>query len=81
MEPGVSLSLSSPKRGGEGTRTPNPLLAKQMRYQLRHAPASAENRYVILNRIRGFLPGLTNLIPLELLESQESSAREEEQNQ
>ena len=24
--------------GGEGTRTPNPLLAKQMRYQLRHAP-------------------------------------------
>ena len=24
--------------GGEGTRTPNPLLAKQVRYQLRHAP-------------------------------------------
>jgi len=48
---------------------------------LRHAPASAENRYVILNRIRGFLPGLTNLIPLELLESQESSTRKEEQNQ
>lgn len=25
-------------RGGEGIRTPNPLRAKQMRYQLRHAP-------------------------------------------
>lgn len=25
-------------RGGKGTRTPNPLLAKQVRYQLRHAP-------------------------------------------
>ena len=24
--------------GAEGTRTPNPLLAKQMRYQLRHGP-------------------------------------------
>src|SRR5690625_2545165 len=24
--------------GGKGTRTPNPLLAKQVRYQLRHAP-------------------------------------------
>ena len=24
--------------GGKGTRTPNPLLAKQMRYQLRHTP-------------------------------------------
>src|SRR5699024_5296023 len=24
--------------GGKGTRTPNPLLAQQMRYQLRHAP-------------------------------------------
>lgn len=24
--------------GGTGTRTPNPLLAKQVRYQLRHAP-------------------------------------------
>lgn len=26
--------------GGTGTRTPNPLLAKQVRYQLRHAPVS-----------------------------------------
>ena len=26
--------------GGEGTRTPNPLLAKQVRYQLRHGPAT-----------------------------------------
>lgn len=25
-------------RGGKGTRTPNPLLAKQVRYQLRHTP-------------------------------------------
>ena len=27
--------------GGEGTRTPNPLLAKQVRYQLRHGPWSS----------------------------------------
>jgi hypothetical protein len=27
-----------PYGGGTGTRTPNPLLAKQVRYQLRHAP-------------------------------------------
>ena len=27
-----------PYGGGKGTRTPNPLLAKQVRYQLRHAP-------------------------------------------
>src|SRR5690606_10004037 len=26
--------------GGEGTRTPNPLLAKQVRYQRRHAPGA-----------------------------------------
>ena len=25
-------------RGAKGTRTPNPLLAKQVRYQLRHSP-------------------------------------------
>src|SRR5699024_3642723 len=31
----LSQSCSS---GGKGTRTPNPLLAKQMRYQLRHTP-------------------------------------------
>jgi hypothetical protein len=27
--------------GGTGTRTPNPLLAKQVRYQLRHAPRNS----------------------------------------
>ena len=26
--------------GAKGTRTPNPLLAKQVRYQLRHGPRS-----------------------------------------
>ncbi len=26
--------------GAKGTRTPNPLLAKQVRYQLRHGPGS-----------------------------------------
>ena len=31
----VSLTFS----GAEGTRTPNPLLAKQVRYQLRHSPS------------------------------------------
>ena len=29
---------ASDQGGGEGTRTPNPLLAKQVRCQLRHAP-------------------------------------------
>ena len=28
------------RRGAKGTRTPNPLLAKQVRYQLRHGPRS-----------------------------------------
>jgi hypothetical protein len=28
--------------GAKGTRTPNPLLAKQVRYQLRHGPGLAE---------------------------------------
>ncbi|MCU1553205.1 MAG: hypothetical protein JWM13_691 [Arthrobacter sp.] len=31
-------SFTIPYGGGTGTRTPNPLLAKQVRYQLRHAP-------------------------------------------
>ncbi len=30
--------LNSFSSGGKGTRTPNPLLAKQVRYQLRHTP-------------------------------------------
>ena len=30
--------------GAKGTRTPNPLLAKQVRYQLRHGPKLAEAR-------------------------------------
>ena len=37
-----------PFGGGKGTRTPNPLLAKQVRYQLRHAPVSEYFRYFIL---------------------------------
>ena len=28
--------------GAKGTRTPNPLLAKQVRYQLRHGPVNTE---------------------------------------
>jgi hypothetical protein len=28
--------------GAKGTRTPNPLLAKQVRYQLRHGPSDTE---------------------------------------
>src|SRR5690625_3926743 len=32
------IVLTAASCGGEGTRTPNPLLAKQVRYQLRHAP-------------------------------------------
>src|SRR5699024_12773017 len=36
------------KCGGKGTRTPNPLLAKQMRYQLRHAPRGLIRLYLLL---------------------------------
>ena len=31
--------------GAKGTRTPNPLLAKQVRYQLRHGPRTGELNY------------------------------------
>src|SRR5699024_1520289 len=34
--------------GGKGTRTPNPLLAKQVRYQLRHAPRGLIRLYLLL---------------------------------
>ena len=30
--------------GAKGTRTPNPLLAKQVRYHLRHGPHERTNR-------------------------------------
>src|SRR5699024_3740428 len=36
-----SHCLTSFSSGGKGTRTPNPLLAKQVRYQLRHTPEGA----------------------------------------
>ncbi len=45
--------------GGKGTRTPNPLLAKQVRYQLRHTP----RRESPSHRVRVFGPfGLGTLI-------------------
>ena len=34
------VSVSTFSSGAKGTRTPNPLLAKQVRYQLRHGPSS-----------------------------------------
>ena len=34
--------MASTRGGAKGTRTPNPLLAKQVRYQLRHGPGLAE---------------------------------------
>src|SRR5699024_11595753 len=34
----ITCSRRATSGGAEGTRTPNPLLAKQMRYQLRHGP-------------------------------------------
>ena len=41
------LCWSNKNRGGaKGTRTPNPLLAKQVRYQLRHGPAHAAACFV-----------------------------------
>ena len=33
-----AIDRAGPAGGAEGTRTPNPLLAKQVRYQLRHSP-------------------------------------------
>ena len=39
---GVSkVGLTRGNSGAKGTRTPNPLLAKQVRYQLRHGPIRA----------------------------------------
>jgi hypothetical protein len=37
--------------GDEGTRTLNPLLAKQVRYQLRHVPAEKHHDCSVRNRI------------------------------
>ena len=34
----VGLKVPLTRGGAKGTRTPNPLLAKQVRYQLRHGP-------------------------------------------
>lgn len=51
-----------------------------MRYQLRHAPALAENRYEVLNGIRRFLPGLTDLLRLNLLEAQKCHDRDSRKN-
>src|SRR3954453_754660 len=41
--------------GAKGTRTPNPLLAKQVRYQLRHGPVRAQGT--------GSLEGVGDLCP------------------
>ena len=35
------VGLTRGNSGAKGTRTPNPLLAKQVRYQLRHGPSVA----------------------------------------
>jgi hypothetical protein len=35
-----TLKVDLTRGGAKGTRTPNPLLAKQVRYQLRHGPVS-----------------------------------------
>src|SRR4029079_1344956 len=34
----LPIAPRRPSSGAKGTRTPNPLLAKQVRYQLRHGP-------------------------------------------
>ena len=46
--------------GAEGTRTPNPLLAKQVRYQLRHGPVVRSDRVAGTGPVVGgvFLLGL-----------------------
>ena len=43
--PSYECCLNSFSSGGKGTRTPNPLLAKQVRYQLRHTPWSTGRYY------------------------------------
>ena len=52
--------------GANGTRTRNPLLAKQVRYQLRHSPKTRSPMYVrrSLYRIGDFIPDSTVLKPL-----------------
>ena len=39
--------MASSLCGATGTRTPDPLLAKQVRYQLRHRPGTASRAYIV----------------------------------
>jgi hypothetical protein len=42
------------RSGAKGTRTPNPLLAKQVRYQLRHGPVSL---FALVGELLALVPG------------------------
>jgi hypothetical protein len=45
--PVLGRETASDLRGAEGIRTPDPLHAMEVRYQLRHSPASPPGRQVI----------------------------------
>ena len=63
--------------GAKGTRTPNPLLAKQVRYQLRHGPSNTNpphnrgrtaSEVLVRRGVRGLGPELVlGLLGLQLL--------------
>ena len=40
MKKGIPTFVKIPVRGAKGIRTPDPLHAMEMRYQLRHSPVS-----------------------------------------
>src|SRR5690242_11626332 len=71
--------------GAKGTRTPNPLLAKQVRYQLRHGPEPAprgRRTSYSLGSVSGFRPqGLLGLLVLHLLGDRGGSHRSDHEEQ
>src|SRR6476660_10248334 len=61
--------------GAKGTRTPNPLLAKQVRYQLRHGPRSGSGAGDVVRRLGP--EGLLALTGLGLLARDHGGSRRE----
>ncbi len=75
---------ASDQGGGEGTRTPNPLLAKQVRCQLRHAPGTpgSEPGGTSLDRVGHLGPqGLLGTVGLHLAPCHRAGRGDEHEGQ